>query len=199
MKLAQANSEADVAALRSRVKEYTKRIQNLQKQIETLPKIEAELNRLDRDYVINKKNYDALISRRESANLASRAEMAGDSIKFRVIDPPWAPYSASEPNRLLLNSVVLLAAIGGGLGLAFLISQIRPVIFDRQTLQELTGVPVWGSVSLVLSDRQLADNKRQLVMVSGMVVLLFVLYAAVMVFELKQLGMLTSLFRMMGD
>lgn len=193
LKLAQANSEADVAALRSRVKEYEKRIQNLQKQIETLPQIEAELKRLDRDYVNNKKNYDALISRRESANLASRAEMAGDTIKFRVIDPPWVPYSASEPKRSLLNSAVLLAAISGGLGLAFLISQIRPVIFDRKELQELTGVPVWGGVSLTLSDSELADNKRQLVMVSGIVVMLFVLYAAVMMFELKQLDMFIGL------
>jgi len=198
LKLVEAGEEANVAALKSRVAEYRKRIQRLQTQIGTMPEIEAELKKLDRDYMINKNNYDSLITRRESANLASRAEEAGDTIQFKIIDPPWVPYSASEPKRLLLSSLALVLAIGGGLGLVFLITEINPMIYDRKVLQELTGVPVWGGVSLVLTDVEQISGRRETVLFIATLALLIVAYGLVMIYEMQKSGMLSGLSKLTG-
>jgi len=198
LKLVEASEEANVAALKSRVAEYRKRIQKLQTQIGTMPEIEAELKKLDRDYMINKNNYDTLISRRESASLASRAEQAGDTIQFKIIDPPWVPYTSSEPKRLLLSSLALLLAIGGGLGLVFLIAEMNPTIYDRKMLQKLTGVPVWGGVSLVLTDAEQSSGRRETILLITTLALLIVAYGLVMFYEMQKSGMLPGLSKLTG-
>jgi hypothetical protein len=42
--------------------------------------------------------------------------------------------------------LILLAALGGGGGVAFLISQLRPTFDNERRLQEATSLPVLGTV-----------------------------------------------------
>jgi hypothetical protein len=111
--------------------------------------VETELQRLNRDYEVNKQKYNQLLERRESAKLSEQAEQTGENLRFRVIDPPRVPLAPTGPNRILFSSIVLLAAMASGLGLAFLLSQIRPTIYDRRTLTQVTGLPVFGAVTKV--------------------------------------------------
>ena len=64
------------------------------------------------DYDVNKRNYEALLSRHESATISEQAGMAGDDVKFRVVDPPRVPLLPSAPNRLMLMSMVFFGGIG---------------------------------------------------------------------------------------
>lgn len=68
-------------------------------------------------------------------------QSAGDVV-FRVIDPPFVLHMLDEPNKLLLNSGVLVIAIGGALGIGLLMSLLQPVVVDRRSLGELVGLPV---------------------------------------------------------
>ena len=79
-----------------------------------MPEVEAELSRLDRDYEVNKRQYDTLLERLESAKISEQAEQSSENVKFRVIEPPTVPLKPSGPNRILLNSMVLLLALGSG-------------------------------------------------------------------------------------
>ncbi|MCP4275331.1 MAG: hypothetical protein GY779_03130, partial [Gammaproteobacteria bacterium] len=74
-------------------------------------------------------------------------------------DPPFVPLKATDPNKLLLNIAVLFVAIGIGLGIAFLLSLIRPVITDKQIMGQVTGLPILGSVTLI---RTAAQKRKQL-------------------------------------
>ena len=67
MKMSLAEAEANVASLRARVSEYETRYQTLGAASRMVPQLETEFTQLNRDYEINKKNYDALVARRESA------------------------------------------------------------------------------------------------------------------------------------
>jgi hypothetical protein len=60
-------------------------------------------------------------------------------------------------------SLVLLAALGGGLGAAFLISQIRPTLNDERRLREVSGLQVLGTVAMAWTDAQKARRTRGLV------------------------------------
>jgi hypothetical protein len=53
-------------------------------------------------------------------------------LDFRVIDPPTVPSAPNAPNRPALISVVMLIALGAGLGVAFVLSQIRPYVQRRK-------------------------------------------------------------------
>lgn len=72
--------------------------------------------------------------------------------EFRVIDPPRVSPKPVAPNRVLLMPMTLLAALGAGLGMAFLMSQIRPVFFDGAALRQLTQLLLLGVVDLIPSN-----------------------------------------------
>jgi len=157
-----AGSEVQVAALGARVGEYESRQRRAQELLKTAPQIEAEFAQLNRDYGIHKKNYEDLVSRRESASLSGELEGSSGSVDFRLIDPPRASQKPVAPNRLLLLPLALVAAIGAGLGLAFILSQLRAVFFDARAVRNTIGLPILGVVTLVLSDSARKRESRSL-------------------------------------
>ncbi|MCF6281038.1 MAG: Wzz/FepE/Etk N-terminal domain-containing protein [Candidatus Polarisedimenticolaceae bacterium] len=149
LKLQLATATANVAALNVREKTYRQKLVEMGLLMDTIPQVEAELTRLNRDYVLNKTNYDLLTQRRESAVISKDVDEAGDGVKFRIIDPPHAPSLPMSPKRELLSAVVLVAAFGIGAALAFLLSQLNPVFYSASSLRRETEYPVFGSISRV--------------------------------------------------
>ena len=158
-----AVAEANVAAMKARVAEYEKRYNELKAAANAVPQVDAEYTQLTRDYEVTKKNYESLLSRRESAQITGEMETRSRVMEFRVVDPPQVPSVPKAPNRRLLMSLVLLAALGGGLGAAFLISQIRPTLNDERRLREVSGLQVLGTVAMAWTDAQKARRTRGLV------------------------------------
>jgi polysaccharide chain length determinant protein (PEP-CTERM system associated) len=149
-----------VASLQARVGEYEKRLADLRASAELLPKIEAEMAQLNRDYEVHKRNYETLVQRRESANISVEMDAQSGIGEFRVIDPPSLPTKPAAPNRALLMLLASVAALGAGMVLTFLISQLRPTFADGRTLREVTGIPVLGSVSLLPDPRRERKERR---------------------------------------
>lgn len=162
MKMALAESESRVASLQARVGEYQGRLDHLRTMNKMLPEIEAEMAQLNRDYDVHKRNYDALVSRRESANMAVEMSSQTGIAEFRVVDPPTLPNKPSAPNRLLLLPLAALAGLGAGFALTFLISQLRPAFSDGRALREATGLPVLGTVSMLQTPARTRARRRGL-------------------------------------
>ena len=183
LKVRLAEEEANIASLRVRYDEYMKRYKELQAQVNTLPRIEAELAALNRDYEVNRQQYEQLLARRESARLSQEAEKSRQEVRFRVVDPPRVPIKPTGPRRLLLMTLVLVAGLGAGVGLAFLRSQFWPTFDSRRSLMEGTGIPVLGSVGMVLSPPALHHERRLTVAYASLGGLLLVVYAGLIVVE----------------
>lgn len=170
MKLALAEAQARVASLRARVGEYESRVNQARAASKMLPELEAELAQLNRDYAVHKSNYDSLVARRESANIAVEMDAKSGIAEFRLIDPPSLPVKPSAPNRLLLMPLAGLAGLAAGFALTFLISQLRPAFSDGRALREVTGLPVLGTVSMLPTPERQRLRKRGLMAFSGGVV-----------------------------
>ncbi|MEP6657152.1 MAG: chain length-determining protein, partial [Betaproteobacteria bacterium] len=92
---------------------------------------------------------------------------------FRLIDPPRVSPLPVAPNRLILISLALLGALGAGLAASFLASQAWPTFFDATSLRQMTGLPVLGTVSLVVGEPQRRKERRGLIgFVSALLALL---------------------------
>ena len=168
-----ASSEVQVAALKARVAEFSARYRQARAALKTAPQIEAEAAQLNRDYAINKKNYEDLVARRQSAVMSGDLDSASGMADFRLIDPPRVSPKPVSPNRLLLLPLALLAAVAAGVFTAFAAAQLRPVFYKSSELREKIDLPLLGAVSLVLSDpdrRQERVDKMRFAAASGTLV-----------------------------
>ena len=186
-----ANAEVQVASLRARVKEYAGRYRKARELLKTAPQVEAEFSQLNRDYDVNKKNYNDMVARRESANISGELGSAAGMAEFRLIDPPRASNKPVAPNRLLLLPMALVAAIAAGVAVSFLLSQMRAVFFDARSLSNAFGLPVLGTVSLQVDDAMRAAQKsglKKFLGALGVLVLLYAIEMAVMLFLAGRAG-----------
>ena len=181
-----AQSESDVASLQTRVASYEARYNRLKAAANNVPKIEADLQQLNRDYEVNKANYEKLIARRESAQMSSDMDASAGLVEFRVIDPPRVSQRPVAPNRVLLVSMVFLGALVGGVGVAFLMGQIRPTFSDRKALREISGLPILGTVTMIWTDGQVRQRRRKLTWFVAGAAGLICLYGAGLAFFLAR-------------
>ncbi len=182
LKVALSSAEADVAALKVRVDEYTQRLAKLERLTDEALRVEAEFTRLNRDYGILQKNYQGFVSRREQAEIGYEADQSGGNMIVRVIEPPRVPILPTGPKRELLSMTVLLFAIGAGAGLAWLFSLINPVFLDIGQLAAVTGRPVLGAVSFAGLGR-FAGYKAELVTFVMAFVAVLAVYGGLMVLQ----------------
>jgi polysaccharide chain length determinant protein (PEP-CTERM system associated) len=139
--------ESLLASLNVRAKDYQQRVLELESKIHTLPEIEAEQVALNRGYNITKQKYEALLSRKETAQLAQQADETTDKIQFRTIEPPRAASRPSGPARFIFFGAVTVFGVGVGVGISLLLSMLIPVATSASQLSKATGIPVFGLVS----------------------------------------------------
>jgi hypothetical protein len=119
------------------------------------------------------------LKRLEQARLTREVDTSVDTVKFRTLDPPQVPKEPSGPDRIGMSSQVFGGSLVAGLGIAFLLAQLRPVFFDRRQLSEVTGVPVLGSINLVTVPRQRLRSRLAGLAFSLALLTLVASYAAV--------------------
>jgi len=185
LSLALSKSDAQVAALVARREEYKRRLTKLRKLVDTIPRIEAELARLNRDYNINKRNYAELVKRRESLNLAEEASQTSDIVKFNILEPPRVPLVASGPNRPLFYSAVTAAGIALGAGLAWLLATLRPTIYTRDEAERLFQLPVLGSVTRIWTQGEIFRRRADVFAFSIGAVVLLAMFTTIVLVELE--------------
>jgi polysaccharide chain length determinant protein (PEP-CTERM system associated) len=166
-------TEVQIAELRRDLAQRQGRLADLQRLVNNVPEVEAELARLNRDYEVTQAQYQQLVQRLQTARLSEDAARTG-TVNFQVIDPPAALLQPVAPNRTLLLAGVFLAALAAGLGGAYLLNLTRPVFFDVRTLTQVMGLPVLGPISRGYFDGARARERAQLAMFSCAGVLLVV-------------------------
>jgi polysaccharide chain length determinant protein (PEP-CTERM system associated) len=150
------------------------------------PGVAAEQARLNRDYDVLKRQYDKLLEDREQVRLRSDVQSKTAPVKFRVIDPPSAPRIPVAPNRPILLTAILFAALAAGLGLAFVRGQLQTTFPTQGRLEAVTGLTVLGSISEVVTDAVKAKRRQRLVWLGGGAGALAAGYAVLMLVEFWQ-------------
>ncbi|MFO1217489.1 MAG: XrtA system polysaccharide chain length determinant [Burkholderiaceae bacterium] len=177
-----ATAEVQLATAKARVAEYGSRLEQARSKLKDSPRIEAEAAQLNRDYAIHKKAYEELVARRESAVMYDKLDDAAGLAEFRVIEPARVPGRPSSPNRPLLLLAALGAAVGAGLGAAFVRAQIQPVFHRPAELPTKLGVPLLGAITAIKSEGDARSERwemARLTAASGSLVVVFVLGALI--------------------
>jgi hypothetical protein len=80
-----------------------------------------------------------------------------------------------------------LGGLAVGLGLAFLLSQIRPAIYDRRTLKSVAGFPVFGVVSRFWTPELLFKKRVEFAVFIAVGFILVLAYGGVLLFEYSEI------------
>lgn len=177
LQLELARAEAVVASERATVEEYRRRMEELADSVHTIPEVEAELTRLDRDYGVIRGQYEQLISRREAANMARAADLTVSDGIFQVIEPPHVTTRPIAPARARLSTIVLGSALAMGGAAAFLLALATPTYGDVGQLRDRTGLNVLGRVGSVVSRQRKQDRIKSNLLYGLVLAALVVVYA----------------------
>jgi len=164
---------------------YRDRLEKIQRE---QPGLIAEYQNMDRDYTVLRKNYEELLSRLQSANIAQAADTQADKVKLQIIDPPEVPRLPAAPNRMLLITGVLVVGMAIGAGMTILLSQFDSSFSSVDELRTL-GLPVLGGIS-VLGLAPLRTRLMTVMRFGAAVAVLVGIYGGLMVHVLRSAALI---------
>ena len=185
----QAEKQAAAGALAARKAQLESQINQVLAQQSSNPEVTAQQTSLDRDYQVLKVQYDKLLADREDVRLRGQVQTQTDAIKFSVIDPPSAPRSPAAPNRPLLLTLVLGAALAAGIGAAFARGQLQTTYATPGKLEKASGMQVIGAISEVIPPAEKIERRKRLILFAGGTAALAGVYALLLVVDMIQRSM----------
>lgn len=111
-------------------------------QISQLPADERDLAGLTRDFEINEKVYSFLSEKKLEAQISRSGILPGATI-IEQAQPNRSPVS---PNEREIHRSAIIFGLATGLGLIILIRVLNPYIYDKETIESLTSIPIIGVI-----------------------------------------------------
>jgi polysaccharide chain length determinant protein (PEP-CTERM system associated) len=173
LKVKLVDAQGAVASLQRRLVDAQAEQARIERIVQSAPGVLTQVQDLDRDYGVLKRNYQELVSRREATQIADAADTKTEKIQFRIVDPPQVPLVPVAPNRPVLVSLVLLSGIGAGLATPLALAQLDRSFATIAQLRNL-GIPILGSVTRLSLG---AERRRAALQLAGVCASTFVLIA----------------------
>jgi uncharacterized protein involved in exopolysaccharide biosynthesis len=136
--------EDDITNLNRSIREY-------QRRIEVIPKKEQELLTLTRDYDNIRNSYSSLLNRKLEADIAVNMEKKQKGEQFQIIDVARLPEKPVSPDLRKLFMITVMAGLGLGTGLIFLLELMDTSVRRLDKIEEEVGLPVLAMVPRIFS------------------------------------------------
>lgn len=108
----------------------------------TIPKAERELINLTSNAAINQKVYSYLSEKKLEAQISKAAITPGATI----VDFALYNTNAIAPIHKKTYISALIIGLVAGIGLVFLVRMLNPYIYDKETIESLTNIPIIGVI-----------------------------------------------------
>ncbi|MBP6733099.1 MAG: polysaccharide biosynthesis tyrosine autokinase [Chromatiaceae bacterium] len=131
-----------IQSLDGLIAKLQEKLDNLEKQTQTLPTVQQTALRLRRDVEVNTTLYTQLLTSLQELRMAK----AGTVGNARIVDPAWPPTYRDAPN--LRNILIAYLGVGFavGFGIVFLIIRMRAGVDDPTEIERQLGLSVVGIV-----------------------------------------------------
>jgi len=192
VQIALNQSGVRIAGYRSEIAQHDAVVRKLNSQINTIPDVEAEYAKLNRDYDQYRSLYNELLVQKERERMGEAGEER-DVVSFNMIQPPVAALEPVAPKRTFFLFFALVFGLGCGAGVAFILHASNPVFSDMATLRKLSGRPVLGAVSMTWLEEHRARQYLGLASFSSAAVILVLTFVCLIAFQDAGVAALQSL------
>ena len=141
---------------RSRVKDLQRdqadaqgQIARYQARVEAAPMVEQQLTNIQREYDLERQQYNDLSARQRAAATAASVERNRSGERFEVIDPASYPTAPVRPLPLRLWLGSLLGGLVVGAGLTLLREYFDSSVHDERELRDALELPILGSIARI--------------------------------------------------
>ncbi len=156
--------EAEIASINKEAREY-------QRRVEATPKREQELLSIKRDYDNIKASYNSLSNRKLEADISVNMEKKQKGEQFQILDVARLPEKPITPNVRRMFLLTIVAGLGLGCGLVFLLDMLDSSVKRREEIEEEFGLPVLAAVPRIFSRKdKIRYRYRQIATVASVLV-----------------------------
>ncbi len=158
LKLKLSQVETRIATLNTRIKETEANIEDERKKGGVVHTSDAQLAELTRDYDVNKKLYEELLKRRESARLSKEIDEQQKGLNVKIYEPAFLP---RIPTGMQFIHYVLAGLLLGFLlpvALIYFYQLLDSTIKAPEAIQARLGVPALGMVPDILNHEEKASR-----------------------------------------
>ncbi len=154
------NDHPIVQGIDSQLKEINGQIAAMNEHIKSLPSVEQNLLRLQREVKVNTELYTDLLNTAQQLRLIT----VGKVSNVRLVDTPMLPEKPIKPNRPVVLALALLAGLFLGVVAAFLRKALLGGIDSPEEVEQVAGVPVFATIPHSKKQHELyqqANGKQQ--------------------------------------
>jgi len=155
--------EAEIAKDKRDQQDLTNQISEYQKRLEAEPVREQEIAGLLRDYAISKEQYSQLLTKKDSAEMATQLEIRQQAEKFTILDPAQVPQKPTKPDLLMIDAGGCAAGLLLGLAAALASEFISMSITLPSQVSAATGVAVLAEIPVISTAFDRRRRKRLMI------------------------------------
>ena len=138
-------NQADLTALKAKKEIQRVQLSEYNKRLENLNRIEVELNQLQHEVDVDRKNFQLYLTKFEESRISKAMDKEGLT-NVSVIEPAQPPLKPVSP-RVFLNMVLgVVLGVFGALALAFFLEYLDDSLEKTEEVEEYLQLPVLASI-----------------------------------------------------
>jgi uncharacterized protein involved in exopolysaccharide biosynthesis len=118
----------------------------LQARVQASPVVEQQFKEMTRNYQTASENYNDLLKKHNTSELAGVLESQQESEQFKVFDPPSLPNQPSFPNKIVFASSGFGGGFVVGLGILYLLAAGDKSLHTERDVELALKLPVLATV-----------------------------------------------------
>jgi polysaccharide chain length determinant protein (PEP-CTERM system associated) len=149
----------EISNLKDKRNEITRQIKMIQSRVDRAPTREFELAALSRDYENTRLTYQALLSKKQDAQLSENLEKRQKGEQFRILDPANLPERPFEPDPYKILLLGLAIGLGTGGGLAMFREYLDSSFRKTEDFYGATGLPVLATIPITEMEKTVKHRR----------------------------------------
>lgn len=152
--------DSEIQTLRSQVENIRSQIVVLQGRVDNTPTRAIELTKISRGYEITLRKYSDLLAKGLDSELSENMEKRLKGEQFQIRDPANFPLRPIRPNRPMIILLGLLAGLGGGVALAFLLDNLDSSFKRSEEINSYANVPLLATLPALITRGSVLEERR---------------------------------------